>query len=106
MEPLARPIEARRDPASPTLDDGALNDLLEDDVEDAGKSGIRCPHCAWAPRSGDRWMCMCGHSWNTFDTRGRCPSCGQQWLDTQCLSCGAWSPHEDWYFDEPEERGS
>ena len=27
----------------------------------------------------------------------------RQWHDTQCLSCGAWSPHEQWYFDEPEE---
>jgi hypothetical protein len=104
MEARVRPIEARRDPASPLFDGDDFEDLLDeiDDDEDAGKRGIRCPRCAWTPRPGDRWMCLCLHSWNTFDTRGRCPSCGQQWLDTQCLSCGAWSPHKAWYVDEPE----
>jgi hypothetical protein len=99
----ARPLEARRgDPSSPLFDGEAFKDLLEDDDEDAGKRGIRCPLCGWTPRPESRWTCSCRHSWNTFDTRGRCPSCHHQWLDTQCLACGAWSPHEDWYFDEPD----
>jgi hypothetical protein len=47
-------------------------------------------------------MCECLHVWNTFDTRGVCPACGHQWKETQCLRCQAWSPHEEWYADEPE----
>ena len=60
---------------------------------------IRCPTCAWEPSRGDRWHCheTCGHVWNTFETRGRCPECGKQWAETACLRCGVWSRHEDWY---------
>jgi hypothetical protein len=67
--------------------------------EQVGPSGpkIRCPLCGWTPRREDRWMCTCGHSWNTFDTGGVCPVCLHQWKETQCLSCGRWSPHSDWY---------
>lgn len=64
-----------------------------------GAPRIRCPRCAWEPRHHDRWSCHpgCGTSWNTFDTRGRCPGCGRQWLETACLACHRWSPHLDWY---------
>lgn len=64
---------------------------------------IRCPKCAWVPKASDRWMCRegCRHTWNTFDTQGRCPRCGVQWEDTKCLSCLRWSRHRDWYVDEP-----
>ena len=58
---------------------------------------IRCPLCGWSPRKDDRWSCNCGHEWNTFDTGGVCPSCLHQWASTQCLKCGGWSPHSDWY---------
>jgi len=69
---------------------------------------IRCPQCAWQPRSESRWVCFrspgpeppfdgCGTHWNTFSTRGRCPGCAHQWQWTMCLSCNAWSLHEDWY---------
>lgn len=61
---------------------------------------IRCPRCRWQPRRGDRWLCSrpgCGTTWNTFETRGRCPGCGHQWLHTCCLACQRWSPHADWY---------
>lgn len=60
---------------------------------------IACPRCSWEPRAEDTWWCECLHAWNTFDTAGRCPRCHRQWKDTQCLSCGAWSPHLDWYQD-------
>ena len=69
-----------------------------------GKGGsvkIRCPRCRWSPRHDDRWGCHCGHSWNTFTTRGLCPACRTQWTITQCQSCHAFSPHEDWYELEP-----
>ena len=108
MELFAGPLEARRERKSPLFDDDELRDLLDDEDEDEGSRnrGIRCPRCGWTPRARDRWSCLCGHVWNTFDTRGRCPGCDQQWFDTQCLSCGVWSRHDDWYFDEPEEGGS
>ena len=62
--------------------------------------GIRCPACKWRPRRFDRWYCTCGHTWNTFDTRGKCPACSYQWLETQCLACHVMSPHDDWYGDD------
>ncbi len=86
----------------PMFDDDRFRDLLEDDDEKSGKGRIRCPRCGWTPGSGDLWLCSCGHAWHTFDTRGRCPSCSRQWTQTQCLSCGAWSPHEEWYAEEPD----
>jgi len=63
------------------------------------KKRIRCPKCAWQPGRGDRWMCSCGHTWNTFDTRGVCPSCSYAWRDTMCLRCQRWSAHADWYVE-------
>lgn len=82
-------------------------------VETEDKSRIRCPHCRWQPGRAALWTCMpagapenftggCGHSWNTFDTRGRCPGCSHQWRFTMCLRCQRWSPHDDWY---EEDRG-
>jgi hypothetical protein len=70
---------------------------------------IRCPKCQWQPTKDSTWTCVpmghpeyyvhgaCGHSWNTFDTRGRCPGCRHQWKNTMCLSCGELSPHRAWY---------
>ncbi len=63
---------------------------------------IQCPKCEWIPHANSKWACSCGHSWNTFDTGGRCPKCKKQWNDTQCHGrweggCGGWSPHLDWY---------
>ncbi len=66
---------------------------------DRNDSGIRCPVCHWCPQRFDTWRCDpgCGHVWNTFETRGRCPECSKQWQRTACLRCGEWSPHESWY---------
>jgi hypothetical protein len=69
---------------------------------------IRCPLCDWRPTAASRWTCAdadapeyfynaCYTSWNTFETRGRCPGCGHQWIWTSCLFCHGWSRHEDWY---------
>jgi hypothetical protein len=60
-------------------------------------AGIRCPRCQWKPRAKVLWSCKCGHHWNTFDTRGVCPGCTYQWELTECLHCGATSPHLEWY---------
>jgi hypothetical protein len=64
---------------------------------------IACPKCDWRPDAGDRWSCSCGHLWNTFQTRGVCPTCGKVWKKTQCNAwqgCGQWSDHDDWYHDD------
>lgn len=71
----------------------------------SGGGSIRCPKCRWNPRATDRWMCLCGHTWNTFDTRGKCPGCSHQWNETMCLSCLEWSEHVTWYEkDNPETK--
>jgi hypothetical protein len=69
---------------------------------DDTRARIRCPQCRWQPGPNDRWFCDCGHAWNTFQTRGRCPACQKQWAVTECLRCGGWSAHEDWYERDPE----
>jgi hypothetical protein len=82
---------------------------------DAAKStrSIRCPLCKWSPDRSSRWTCWdcghpeyfyngCGTEWNTFDTRGVCPTCAHPWIWTSCLSCWSWSKHEDWYGSSDE----
>jgi hypothetical protein len=80
------------------LDDD-LDARLSDD-ERARRVRIRCPKCRWTPRGHDGWYCRCGTSWNTFETRGVCPTCRYGWKVTQCLACHAFSAHEDWYTSE------
>lgn len=60
---------------------------------------IHCPVCTWRPGHEDRWECVpsCGIVWNTFWTGGVCPGCTYKWEKTQCLACGAISPHKAWY---------
>jgi hypothetical protein len=61
---------------------------------------VRCPRCNCSPAPDDRWLCNCGHRWNTFETRGLCPACRYQWEITACLACGESSPHTEWYVQE------
>tara|TARA_B100000900_G_C19990611_1_gene477611 strand:+ start:159 stop:425 length:267 start_codon:yes stop_codon:yes gene_type:complete len=65
------------------------------------KIEITCPKCNWKPDGGPHWQCVCGNTWNTFETSGKCPKCSRTWADTQCPSyvggCDAWSKHIDWY---------
>ena len=77
-------------------------ETLADIEGTSGPTGprIRCPKCRWAPRAEDRWSCMCGYSWNTFDTGGVCPACQYHWQITMCPRCGEWSPHSEWYAQE------
>jgi hypothetical protein len=59
---------------------------------------IRCPNCAWAPDGRAHWECEgCHTMFDTFATHARCPQCPRSWLETQCIKCGKWSQHEDWY---------
>lgn len=71
---------------------------LGERLDDHG-AGIRCPSCKWRPSKTDLWGCFpgCGYSWNTFQTRGECPSCGKKWAKTQCRKCGVWHDHDAWY---------
>jgi hypothetical protein len=67
---------------------------------------IYCPKCEYEPDASDVWMCNpegCGTLWNTFDTGGRCPGCSTYWRKTCCPACARWSPHEDWYHDDPDD---
>ncbi|MGB3182128.1 MAG: hypothetical protein WBB45_12110 [Cyclobacteriaceae bacterium] len=67
---------------------------------------IACPKCEWEPDGGPHWTCTCGHTWNTFETYGKCPSCTRVWRDTRCPDsaggCGGWSKHADWYHNLDE----
>jgi hypothetical protein len=60
--------------------------------------GVRCPKCQWLPPEGTHWVCKCRHTWNTFWTGGKCPSCRHQWEITACHNCGQISTHTDWYL--------
>lgn len=68
-------------------------------TDEPSHTRIRCPMCGWEPSKSDHWSCEpgCGHVWNTFETRGRCPGCDKKWFLTACLRCSQWSPHENWY---------
>jgi hypothetical protein len=100
----------RRDPQ--WVEDLA-NTFAPDEVDPFSR--IRCPRCGWKPSASCRWSCVrgldnpepffvgCGTVWNTFLTHGRCPGCAHQWRWTSCLSCQEWSPHEDWYEDQPTD---
>ena len=78
---------------------------LTDKLDDHG-SGVRCPACKWRPARTDTWACNpgCTYVWNTFETRGECPSCGKRWVTTQCTRCGTWSSHDDWYEHPPSTK--
>ncbi|MEB2778371.1 DUF4272 domain-containing protein [Algoriphagus sp. D3-2-R+10] len=58
---------------------------------------IQCPVCEWNPDGEKYWACSCGHKWDTFKTKGKCPKCNTQWKDTWCPACGKSKPHSDWY---------
>jgi hypothetical protein len=62
---------------------------------------IRCPKCDFQPSIDVRWVCKCGHVWNTFWTAGKCPACHFQWEVTACPQCGEMSEHRAWYVPEP-----
>jgi hypothetical protein len=63
---------------------------------------IQCPVCEWNPDGEKHWACSCGHKWNTFKTKGKCPKCKTQWEDTRCPGCGKSTPHKDWYKTKEE----
>jgi hypothetical protein len=65
-----------------------------------GRPNVACPGCAYAPTPFDRWMCApdgCGHMWDTFETRAKCPECGAVFPWTACPGCSKTYPHAAWY---------
>ena len=89
-------------------------EIIERLRETTRRMRIRCPACGWQPDASSRWWCVdtaspeyfsggCHTSWNTFDTRGRCPGCSHQWQWTCCLECSAWARHDEWYETEPDD---
>ena len=99
----ARPLQSsswhllRRGPAEgPTVVPGEKHGTRD------GRARIRCPRCGWEPQRHDRWGCLCGHVWNTFDTGGVCPACRRAWEHTQCPRCHEWSRHQDWYVSDED----
>ncbi|MHA1230528.1 MAG: hypothetical protein ACTSRP_12690 [Candidatus Helarchaeota archaeon] len=61
----------------------------------------RCPSCGWTPNKSAKWQCnKCNTIFNTFETGGICPQCGEFFKKTQCLFCGACYPFEDWYEED------
>jgi hypothetical protein len=65
-------------------------------------SYIACPKCGWEPDERSVWVCdVCGTRWNTFETHGKCPTCGKIYIDTECSrakgGCGEMSLNADWY---------
>jgi hypothetical protein len=81
-------------------EEGMLSPAEIDEMFGPIMPGIRCPKCAWTPRSRNLWSCKCGHQWNTFETRGLCPGCRYQWEIAACFQCGAESPHGEWYIND------
>lgn len=63
---------------------------------------IQCPICEWQPDGYEHWTCSCGHKWNTFKTKAKCPKCKTQWENTSCPGCGKSTPHNDWYKTKEE----
>jgi len=63
------------------------------------KALIYCPKCKWEPPRAALWECLevCGCLFDTFETGGTCPECHEKFEHTQCIMCGQFSPHREWY---------
>jgi hypothetical protein len=92
-------------------DDDVRQNTKDKEGDREGVFRIRCPLCFWQPSASSRWTCVrqstpeppfnaCGTAWNTFDTRGKCPGCGHQWIWTTCLHCRVASRHDEWYEED------
>lgn len=61
------------------------------------RAGVACPACQRPPPVGPFWLCAkCRTPFDTFDSHGACPQCGEQFHTTQCLDCGASRPWSEW----------
>lgn len=61
----------------------------------------KCPKCSREASGDEIGVCGadggCGHEWNTFLYRGKCPECGKSGGTTKCNHCGERSPSQAWY---------
>jgi Zn-dependent protease len=57
-----------------------------------------CPSCKTSPVMGKFWLCdQCETRFDTFRHGAMCPSCGKQFAETGCPSCGARHPLAEWF---------
>ncbi|HLW64175.1 MAG TPA: M50 family metallopeptidase [Gemmataceae bacterium] len=57
-----------------------------------------CPRCYTRPLVGNFWRCSsCGASFDTFETKGLCPRCWQEFDTTTCPRCSQSSPITEWF---------
>jgi len=63
---------------------------------------FRCPHCQASPPAAPLWKCgRCGNPFDTFQTHGTCPNCGEVFGVTACFSCGRSTPIDQWGVAPP-----
>lgn len=62
---------------------------------------VYCPWCEYQPTTDDMWQCDCGHVWNTFATRAKCPACAKVHGQTFCHGCSKTVEHDSWYHERP-----
>lgn len=61
------------------------------------RPGFACPSCQAPPLLGPLWRCHhCGTHFDTFETLGRCPTCGAGFEATNCPECGTQHPIALW----------
>jgi Zn-dependent protease len=61
------------------------------------RAGFACPSCKVAPPLGALWRCSkCSQSFDTFETRGKCPGCEAQYPITMCGECRRQYPMQEW----------
>jgi Zn-dependent protease len=66
------------------------------------RDGFACPVCLQRPVLGPRWRCaQCLKPFDTFETFARCPHCGAEFPNTQCLDCGNSRPIAQWVTPPP-----
>jgi Zn-dependent protease len=61
------------------------------------RPGFACPACGRPPVMGKFWQCSnCQTAFDTFETAGICPSCGNSFQVTECAGCRTRSPITAW----------
>lgn len=64
--------------------------------------GFACPACRVAPPVAPLWLCgNCRITFDTFETGGACPQCGDRFPTTVCSDCGVRSPWAEWVLASP-----
>jgi Zn-dependent protease len=61
------------------------------------RAGFACPSCKTPPPLGALWRCSkCSQAFDTFEARGKCPSCEAQYPITMCGECRRQYPMQQW----------